>query len=90
MEIQEEDTLRVRKQDGTLDVWNDDKLIVSMIRAGLSNDDSRDVLNELLNWAIDSSENNIIESNKLRDKVIEILQRDHPLVANTYQTYKKG
>jgi hypothetical protein len=91
MQISEEDTLRVRKQDGSVESWNEDKLITSIARSGLNIDSAQKVADTLQTWAIkQSSKTTVIDSSKLREKVIEILEAEYPLVANTYKTYKKG
>lgn len=80
--------LKITKRQGGVDHWSDDKIITSIMRAGASSEESRQVTQSVKDWAEKNADDGKINSTQLRDQVIKQLKLVNPLAANTYQLYK--
>lgn len=81
--------LKVQKREGGEEDWNQDKIIASITKAGGKLEDAQMVANGVRQWATDASQNGAVRSTQIRDKVIESLRSTDPVVASTYEGYKK-
>jgi len=81
--------LQVKKRDGNLEPWSFDKLLASFNKAGVPNENSETLAEEVQSWAQENAEENVIPSVTVRDKVIEVMSRDFPAEAETFRVYKK-
>lgn len=84
------DVLQVKKRDGSLEPWNIDKLITSMVRTGVPMQEAQRIASEIENWAKASAQNAEITSVEIRDKVIDMLSAEFPTEAENYKSYKKA
>ncbi|OGM20237.1 hypothetical protein A2955_01870 [Candidatus Woesebacteria bacterium RIFCSPLOWO2_01_FULL_37_19] len=82
--------LKVKKRDESLEDWSNDKLIASMTKAGVEVVDAQRIALEIKNWVSQNSIDGHVNSDELRDKVIEMLKNDFPLEADSYSIFKKG
>lgn len=81
--------LKVKKRDGTIEPFSNDKLIASMTKAGVPVDASQNFTVQISNWAKSVSAEGEISSEEIRDKVIEVLSSEYPVEADNYRAYKK-
>jgi transcriptional regulator NrdR family protein len=84
-----EEKLQVKKRDGTIESWNYDKILNSVMKAGLPLEKSQSLVTEIENWAKSSSKDKIISSIDIRDKIIEVMKRIEPMTASVYEAYRK-
>ena len=82
--------LKVKKRDESLEDWSNDKLIASVTKAGVEVVDAQRIALEIKNWVSQNSIDGHVNSDELRDKVIEMLKNDFPLEADSYSIFKKG
>jgi len=89
-----EDTkMRVRKRDGTIEQWNDRKIIKAMLGAFQevvpdSIPDVEDLLVKIVNYFDHNPDNAIITIEEIQDKVEEILMKSYSDVAKAYILYR--
>jgi 2-phosphoglycerate kinase len=82
------DQLQVEKREGGTEAWNNDKLISSLIKAGMDSKEAENITDSIQSWASQNSPNGIISSTVIRDKIISTLETSHPEIADSYKAYK--
>jgi transcriptional regulator NrdR family protein len=80
---------KVRKRDGEVETWSYDKVVNSLIQAGLSLDQADNVIILLEAWARNTNKQGIVNSTEIRDRLIEILAGVDEIAADSYKAYKK-
>lgn len=75
----------VEKRDGTKEEWSDDKSLTSLIRAGLSIEDSKLALRNIK----ESIPGGTIKSENIKNAVVSYLRDNFPEEAVIYENYKK-
>lgn len=84
-------SIKVKKRDGVIEVWNYDKVLLSIGKAFIPIKEAEKIASEIENWAKKNvKKERIISSIDIRDKVIELLKRENPVAADSYTVYKKG
>jgi transcriptional regulator NrdR family protein len=81
--------LQVVKKDGNMEAWSQDKLIASLGKTGIPNDKATEIGTRVQEWAVANALDGKINSNQVRDKVIEELMTEFPAQADSYKAYKK-
>ena len=81
---------KVKKRDGTVEPWSDDKLVTSMTRAGIPIEEAEKFAQSIREWGPKNLMDHQVTSIQLRDKVIEMIKTDYPAEADSFQAYKKG
>lgn len=81
--------LQVKKKDGSYERWILDKLVVSIEKSGVPPSDAERISKEIEDWARVEAKDNVIESSRIREKVIEKLRLEFPLEAESYRSYRK-
>ena len=81
--------LKVRKRDQSEEDWSYDKLLASIGKAGVEIKEAQIIASKIESWAGSSSENGIVDSEKLREKVFEVMKDTHPAEADSYQVFRK-
>ena len=80
---------KVQKKDGTLEDFDRSKVVNGVIKAGGTPEDAEKVAAEIEVWLPTAAVDNVVQSSALRVKGLEILQTVNPVVAATFETYKK-
>jgi len=81
--------LRVEKRKGRIEDFDRHKIAVGVLKSGASNEvaDSVAILVEF--WAQETTEDGLIKSSDIRNKVIEILRLVDRESANIFESYQK-
>ena len=82
--------IKVRKKDGSLEDWSRYKLLTSISKAGVPSEKAEAITSDVEKWAQASAEDAIVDSSKIRGKIIEILREADSAAAENFETYKKG
>lgn len=80
--------VKVVKRDGSTEEFDKDKLVVSVIKSGLTNEEAEELYVKVENW-LGGVEEESIASTAIRDKVIEIMKEGNPIAAGSYESYLK-
>jgi transcriptional regulator NrdR family protein len=80
--------ISVRKRDGRVEAWSNDKLITSIGKSGVDIEMAEKVSGKIESWANEES-SGVISSSEIRDKVIEELKLVDEAASDNYQVYKK-
>ncbi len=81
--------MQVKKRDGQTEEFSRNKIYRSVAAAGLSPNDANMVTNQVQAWA-ESSEQETVATQEIRNKVIQLLEERDPTVAESYRNYKKA
>lgn len=81
--------ITVIKRDGEKEEFSFDKLIASILKAGVPMADAEAVSRKVEAWVQVASKNSGISSSEIRDKIIELLSNDFSVEADNYQAYIK-
>jgi hypothetical protein len=81
--------IKVTKKDGEMEDWSQDKLIASLGKIGVPTGYAEGISKRIQEWAALTAINGQINSDALKDKVIEELKTEFPAQAENYKTYKK-
>jgi len=79
-----------QKKDGSLVNFEDNKILVGIIKAGGSPEEAQTVLKAVNSWLPSVVVNNIVQTADMRDKVLTELKKLNPAVAASFEAYKKG
>lgn len=80
---------KVKKSDGSLQEWDDNKLFNSLVSAGIPQEDARAILILLKSYAKRANMGGVVHSTDLKAKIIVILKITHPAAAIAFESYKK-
>ncbi|MCX6783812.1 MAG: ATP cone domain-containing protein [candidate division WWE3 bacterium] len=80
---------KVEKKDGTLQEYDQSKVINSMVTAGASHEEAAKVLPEVEAWAEAMAENGVIKSVDIRLEVIKELRTVNPEAASVFEKFSK-
>ena len=81
--------LKVKKRGGGTEEWNHDKLLASINKAGVPIAEAEKMAKSIKTWAEENADGGVVDSVKLRDRVIENMKDDYPAESDSYQAYKK-
>jgi hypothetical protein len=79
---------RVKKKNDELQDWDDNKLLNSLIAAGVPQEEARAILVLLRAYAKRASMGGVIHSSDIKAKIIVMLKITHPAAAIAYESYK--
>lgn len=82
------ENIKVQKKGGKAEPWVYDKLLASIGKTGIALDVAESITNKVETWVKVNSKNDVINSDDVRDKVIELLKEADPAAGDTYQAYK--
>jgi transcriptional regulator NrdR family protein len=82
--------LIVVKRNSEREAFSYDKLISSFLKAGIPMQNAEEMSKNVQNWIMENVKAGEIESSVIRDKIIEVMSKDFPGEADSYQTYVKG
>lgn len=83
------DNIKVEKKDGEIEYWNYDKILLSIGKAMMPLKRAEQFASSVEKWAKQEAKKGVISSEKLRDKIIELLKENDPISAESYRVYKK-
>lgn len=81
--------IKIVKKDGETEPFMFDKLLASITKTGIEVDDAQKIADEVCAWIKDNATNKEMDSRSIRDKVIEVLSKEHPAEADSFKAYKK-
>lgn len=81
--------IKVKKRGGSVEDFLFDKLVASISKAGVPIKNAVDLSSAVKEKITKNMNNNVIESVKIRDIVIETLAKDFPAESENFKTYKK-
>lgn len=81
--------LKIKKRDGDLEIWNYDKILLSIGKAMMPLKRAEKLASKVEKWAEKEAKKGVIDSSKVRDKIIELLKEDDLVAAGAYEVYKK-
>lgn len=81
--------LKVKKRDGSLEKWNYDKVLLSIGKAMMPIKKAEKIATKVEKWADKEAKKGVVDSVKIRDKIIEFLEEMDPVAAGAYKVYKK-
>lgn len=87
--IHMEKKYRVIKRDGKIEDFDQGKIERVAKAAGLKPDDAKRVAQNVAQWVTNNTFDHTISSLKIRDKVVEELQRVNSYAAGLYTWYEK-
>lgn len=79
---------QVTKRDGSIEPYEEGKIVRVVVAAGLSPDQARTLSVKVTDW-MDSLPEENISSLQIRDQVLELLAQTNENVANFYRWYQK-
>lgn len=80
---------KVQKKDGTLEDFDRNHIITGIMKAGGTTEEAEKVAAALEEWAPSAAVSGVIQSSAIRVKGLEVLQTVNPVVAATFEAYKK-
>ena len=80
--------LKVKKTDGEIENYDRAKLISSLTNSGADLKESENITAEIDAW-LKTLDLAVIKSSEIRAKVLEILHRSYPSIAEKYDSFKK-
>ena len=83
------DNLNVKKADGRIEPWSNDKIVAAIGRAGVPVEAAQSTAKAVTAWARGAAEKGVIASTLIRDKVIELLKKEFPAQSDSFSAYKK-
>ena len=81
--------LKVEKRDGRIEKFDRTKVLGSMLMAGASAVNAEEFTKQIEKWAQENAENGVIPTSKIRIKVLQLLEKSEPEVADAFEKYKK-
>lgn len=83
------ETLKVQKNDGTTEDFDKEKLVKSIVAAGVPINQAQGLAGQVESWASGVATEGVISAADLRTKVIELLGAANASAVEAYQNFKK-
>lgn len=80
---------KVEKKDGTQENFDRNKIVAGIVAAGGTMENAEKVATEIESWLPEMAVNNVVRSNDIRIKGLEIFRMVNPTAAETFETYQK-
>jgi len=80
---------QVRKRDSSLEEYDRNKIIASIMHAGGTREEADKVASEIDTWLPNVSVNSVIDSADIRTKILGLLGIINPVACNDYAGYVK-
>ncbi len=80
---------KVQKKDGTLEDFDRSRIIAGIMKAGGTAEEAEKVASAIEAWLPTAVVDGIVQSNAIRVKGLEVMQTVNPVVAATFESYKK-
>ncbi len=82
--------IQVQKRDGRLEDWDRGKVLNGVVKSGLSSEEAGGVGALIEGWAVRNAQNDVVKSEDVRNKVLEILRAVYPGAASNFEAYKRS
>ncbi len=82
--------MRVQKKDGQEEEFNREKLKKSLLAAGATESEAESVALKIEEWAPTVAFNDVVHTQVIRAKVIELLGQINSSAAEAYESYSKA
>lgn len=80
---------KVLKRNGSLQDFNKGKIVDVVVHAGASYEDAVSVANSVEAWLPSVSSDNVIDHNRIRAKVLDLLSEIDSQLVENFEGYKK-
>ncbi|MBN1262768.1 MAG: hypothetical protein JW991_00240 [Candidatus Pacebacteria bacterium] len=80
---------KIEKRDGREENFNHDKVIDSLLRAGVSTEQAEFIASEIESWAPTVAIDSKVRSADIRTKLLSLLQAINLQAAARYESYRK-
>ena len=80
---------QVVKKDGQIEDFDRNKIIRGVISAGGTAEEAEKIAVEIETWLPTVAVNEVVQSSDIRTKGLEVLRAVNPVVADTFESYKK-
>jgi len=82
--------LKVEKRDGSLQDFDRAKIIAGVLKSGATEEQAEEVTGIIDSWILTvANEQDVLASNTIHAKVLELLKRVNPAASITYQAFRK-
>lgn len=81
--------LQVRKKDGSTELFMRDKIYNGVVKSGATPEQAEKITSQIEAMASSMSEEGVIPTSSIRDKVLELLRSENPAAAENFETFKK-
>jgi len=82
--------LKVEKRDGSLQDFDRAKIIAGILKSGATEEQAEEVTGIIDSWILTvANEQDVLASNTIHAKVLELLKRVNPAASVTYQAFRK-
>jgi hypothetical protein len=81
--------LQVQKKDGSLQPWEGDKILKSVVAAGVPAKEAESFLDLIQTYAQRVAKNGVVLSFDIKTKLISLIRAIYPEAAIAFKTYKK-
>lgn len=82
--------LKVEKRDGSLQDFDRAKIIAGVLKSGATEEQAEEVTGIIDSWILTvANEQDVLASNTIHAKVLELLKRVNPAASVTYQAFRK-
>lgn len=80
--------MQVKKRDGRLEEFDREKLKRGLVAAGIEDEKTEELTSQLEQWAQDAATDEVIESQAIWEKMVEVLEETDPDSASRYKAYR--
>jgi len=81
--------LKIKKKDGRIEDYNEEKVRKSLIKAGTSENDAKTIASKTTEWVREKAKQGAVETSKIRGKVLEQLRTVNNQIAEKFRTFVK-
>ena len=82
-------TIHRRSPDGSVEVFDREKIKQSLTAAGVDDKNAEDLTSEVGLWVIGEAQEDMVKSEKIWKQITEILEEFDPKIAETYKAYRE-
>jgi transcriptional regulator NrdR family protein len=81
--------LQVRKRDGSTEPFMRDKVYNGVVKSGATPEQAEKITAQLESMAPSISDEGVVPTDTIADKVVELLGAENPAAAENFETYRK-
>lgn len=81
--------LKVKKKDGKIEDYSEEKVRKSLIKAGTPENDAKKIASKTTGWVKEKARQEAVETSKIRGKVLEQLRTVNTQIAEKFRTFVK-
>ncbi len=80
---------KIQKKDGSLQDFDRNKVIGSVLKSGGTNADAESVTSKIEVWLPTAAVDGVVKSQDIRNKVLEVLRNVNQTAATAFESYSK-